>query len=167
MNADDFELRLQRQPLRAPPAAWRGEILSAACEALRGRVNCPQPAAAGQPWVERLRDWLWPHPMAWGALVAGWVAVAALNSAADAPLIARVQLGAGSTAFLAIRAADWGDVAGPDSATRPGAASNRPVPQPVAPDGARLVPNRTRPQHLLARREPHSDSNPCHETQAA
>jgi hypothetical protein len=155
MNADDFEHRLQRQPLRAPPAAWREEILAAAVRGLDGEQVATHGGAHGSArpaWVRwfkaaepdweapvlssaslrrRLRDWLWPHPVAWGALAACWATVVLLNSAADAPLIASVRLMAGSTSALALQAADWGDIIGP--AFAPQASPPAPGPSPKLP----------------------------------
>lgn len=162
MNADDFELRLQRQPLRAPPPEWRVEILAAAQRQRSGRAGGPSPAKPGalgtaRPtgeerrsavghgwsqsgvplpgWVEQVRAWLWPHPLAWGALAACWAVVGVLNSAADAPLLASVRLNAGSTAFLATQAAEWPDVTGASTAPqrRPPASSPSPaLPSPTS-----------------------------------
>lgn len=60
MKPDSLEAELHRQPFRPLPPAWREEILAAAAPA----------AAPG--W----RDYLWPHPRAWAALAAAWVATA-------------------------------------------------------------------------------------------
>jgi len=66
MNFDEFEAKLRQQPRREIPAKWREEILGP----LR-RDETDKPA----PWW---RQWLWPHPAAWGALAAVWVAIFAL-----------------------------------------------------------------------------------------
>lgn len=63
---DRFEEQLQRQPFRRVPAAWRREILNAA----------PAPS-----W----REWLWPSPVAWGAVAAAWVLIVALQLAMPHP----------------------------------------------------------------------------------
>ncbi len=72
MSHDDFEQRLQRQPLRPVPTEWREEILA---EAGRGsRVE-----GRAQNWVRspslvsRLSTILWPHPVAWAGLAAVWI----------------------------------------------------------------------------------------------
>lgn len=79
---EPFEKRLQRQPLREAPSAWREEILSAARQ--------PQPSrdASGVTWHSlfanlnsRLSTLLWPHPQAWAGLAAAWVLICALNFA--------------------------------------------------------------------------------------
>jgi hypothetical protein len=82
MKPDDFERRLQRQPLRQVPAAWRGEILQAARVAAS---QGPTPdASARRSMAEGARpSWLstlfWPNPKAWGALAAVWVMIFATN----------------------------------------------------------------------------------------
>lgn len=83
MNSDDFEQRLQRQPLRPLPPEWRADILAAA---RAGTVPSPLPPRPSS-LVCLLRDWLWPHPLAWGALAAGWALVVVLNSAAGGPVL--------------------------------------------------------------------------------
>ncbi len=84
MNFDDFESQLRRQPIRPLPAAWKAEILAAA-----RRAGDP-PAVRRSSLGAVLRDWLWPHPVAWGGLAAAWVLIFGLNLAAngDAPLVA-------------------------------------------------------------------------------
>lgn len=81
---EPFEHRLQRQPLRPVPSAWRAEILSAA------------ERAAGSSHVSRLtphascwRELFWPHPQAWAALAVVWVVILAVNltAAGDVPAV--------------------------------------------------------------------------------
>ncbi len=79
MSADDFEKLLRRQPLRPVPGDWRGEILAASRSAMAPRDAGADPA----PWIPRLRDWLWPNPVAWGALAACWLATLVLNQLAQ------------------------------------------------------------------------------------
>ena len=64
---DAFEQRLAAIPHRELPPEWRTRILSTAR------------AAERIPWSTHLAALLWPHPLAWGALVTGWLAIAALN----------------------------------------------------------------------------------------
>ncbi len=70
MNHDDqFEKRLQRQPPRELPAAWRSEILAAA-----NAVNAHPPRVE----VRRTSWWrelLWPCPQAWAGLGAAWLLI--------------------------------------------------------------------------------------------
>ena len=84
MNRDDqFEKRLQRQPLREIPTAWREEILAAA-EASRG----PTPVRAFNftSILKRcLRELLWPVPQAWAGLAALWLVILGVNFATREP----------------------------------------------------------------------------------
>lgn len=75
MNRDDqFEKRLQRQPLREIPSAWRKEILSAA----EAAVASPHSSAASRSssWW---RELFWPCPQAWAALAAVWLVILAAS----------------------------------------------------------------------------------------
>src|ERR1035441_4103681 len=85
MNADDFEQRVQRQPLRQLPGEWRQEILSAARQA-----SCPHHASRITHHVptsssllstlhHQLSTLLWPHPVAWAGLAAVWVVILGIN----------------------------------------------------------------------------------------
>ncbi len=83
MNSDDFERRLQRQPLRQVPAAWREGILAAARQASDSQ---PAPRATHHgalSLLSALRDQLaillWPHPAAWAGLAAIWLVIGGLN----------------------------------------------------------------------------------------
>jgi len=78
-ETEQFERRLQAQPVKKIPAGWRTEILAAAMS--RGsRVE-----SQGQelPWhstfVSRLFSVFWPHPKAWAGLAAVWVCILLLN----------------------------------------------------------------------------------------
>jgi hypothetical protein len=71
MKPDDFEQKLQRQPLWQIPSGWRGEILSAAERALR-----PAPRASFLSTLNhQLSTIFWPHPKAWAGLAAVWVLI--------------------------------------------------------------------------------------------
>jgi hypothetical protein len=91
MKPDDFESRLQRQPLRQMPPAWRAEILAAAREA-QAPVHASR--ITHRSWLStfnhQLSTLFWPHPKAWAGLAAVWIAIIALNlSARDtAPVLA-------------------------------------------------------------------------------
>ncbi|HTQ50788.1 MAG TPA: hypothetical protein VMJ12_08750 [Candidatus Acidoferrales bacterium] len=69
---EQFELRLNRQPLREVPAEWREEILAAA-----GRASSVERRGQGRfepsTLVSRLSTLFWPHPVAWAGLAAIWV----------------------------------------------------------------------------------------------
>jgi hypothetical protein len=78
MNHDDFEQKLQRQPLRPVPAEWREEILAQASRGAKAERRA-------QKWfwpsflVPRLSTILWPHPAAWAGLAAIWIFVFAVD----------------------------------------------------------------------------------------
>jgi len=63
---DPFEEKLRNQPFRQVPASWQREIINVA----------PAPS-----W----REWLWPSPVAWGAVATVWVLIALLQWAAPQP----------------------------------------------------------------------------------
>jgi hypothetical protein len=76
MKPDDFEQRLQRQPLRQIPTEWRQEILSPA----RDAQTSSRPAnVARRSWLStinhQLSALLWPHPKAWAGLAAVWILI--------------------------------------------------------------------------------------------
>jgi hypothetical protein len=74
MNTDDFEKRLQRQPLRQVPEAWRADILRAAEASTRNsKLETRNPH-----WLATI---LWPHPKAWAALAASWIMIMAVQFA--------------------------------------------------------------------------------------
>jgi len=78
MKPDEFEQKLQRQPLRQVPTGWREEILTAASKvgtarrAVRGRLG----EASLPNWLSTL---LWPNPQAWAGLAAVWILIFAVN----------------------------------------------------------------------------------------
>jgi len=77
MNKDDFEQRLQRQPLRSIPTEWRQEILEAADV---NRRNEPVRELTFAATIKlRLRELLWPCPKAWVGLAAVWLVILVLN----------------------------------------------------------------------------------------
>ena len=73
-----FEKRLKEAPRREIPAHWREEILMAASKihhpslwmAVFLKFRNPQ---------STIRNLLWPHPYAWGALAACWALIALLS----------------------------------------------------------------------------------------
>jgi hypothetical protein len=80
MNSDDFEKRLQHQPVRQVPPEWRAEILSAARQA-------SLPPHASHPSLlstlsSQLSALLWPRPIAWAGLAAVWLVIVGLNATA-------------------------------------------------------------------------------------
>jgi hypothetical protein len=73
---NEFEQKLQRQPLREIPGEWRGEILAAADVNRREAVRAFTSAATIRL---RLREFFWPAPAAWAGLAAVWIFIFALN----------------------------------------------------------------------------------------
>src|ERR1019366_505206 len=80
MKPDDFESRLQRQPLRQMPPDWRAEILAAAREA-QAPVHASR--ITHRSWLStfnhQLSTLFWPHPKAWAGLAAVWIFIFAVN----------------------------------------------------------------------------------------
>jgi hypothetical protein len=83
MKPDDFEQRLQRQPLRQVPAGWREEILAAA-DAASTAEQSPAAAGAIPAWRLFVARFSW----AGGAFAALWIALFSINAllaASDKP----------------------------------------------------------------------------------
>lgn len=79
MSMDDFEQRLQRQPLRPIPTEWRAEILSHANEApCASRITHHSILSTLN---HQLSTILWPCPKAWAGLAAVWLIILTLNLA--------------------------------------------------------------------------------------
>ena len=111
MNPDDFEKRLQRQPLRQVPAEWREEILSAARQASLPE-HAPRTTHHGSPsrsllstLNHQLSTLLWPHPAAWAGLAAVWVVILGINlTTRDAsPLVAKQASPVSPQVFMAFQ----------------------------------------------------------------
>lgn len=106
MKPEPIEQLLAAQPLRPPPAEWRADILAAAAAvSARPPISARRaPAAIAPAWSARLRDWLWPSPVAWGGLAAAWIAVFGLELAAPAllprPAVADVSLPNAASLFM-------------------------------------------------------------------
>jgi len=82
---DDFEKRLQRQPLRKIPSEWREEILRVAEASTRNSKL--ETTNSFSTLTSRLSSILWPHPKAWAGLAALWVVIAAVHFATnDSPV---------------------------------------------------------------------------------
>ncbi|RYD83744.1 MAG: hypothetical protein EOP84_07415 [Verrucomicrobiaceae bacterium] len=92
---NDHELRARLRSLREPAvdedaaATALRRSLSALEEDSRERLSAP---AAASPWT--WRDWLWPSPLAWAALVTIWVGITTVErSAAPEPQNHRMLAG--------------------------------------------------------------------------
>jgi len=85
MKPDDFEQKLQRQPLRQIPGEWREEILAAADvnrrnQPVREFTFAPMPFQRLLSILNhQLSTVLWPHPIAWAGLAAVWILIFAVN----------------------------------------------------------------------------------------
>jgi len=78
---NDFEKRLQRQPVRPVPSQWREEILDAARNATAS-VPTPRPTYGLLASLRHcLSPLLRPQRAAWIGLAAVWVVIIALNIA--------------------------------------------------------------------------------------
>ena len=93
---NDFEQRLQRQPLRPLPPSWRDEILKAARAAASASAEPSRPSPPILNFKFLILHCLWPHPKAWAGLAAAWIVILGLNSSATRP--AGVPMVARSTA---------------------------------------------------------------------
>src|SRR5215472_15522124 len=80
MNSDDFEKRLQRQPLRQIPPTWRDEILRTVAQ---NANRNPKPETGNISFLSslnsKLSTILWPNPKAWAGLAAVWLALFVLH----------------------------------------------------------------------------------------
>ncbi len=89
MKPDNFESRVQRQPLRQVPADWRAAILAAAEE-----MNARSSRAETSWWLA----WMLPSRVGWAALGAAWLLIIGLSFSGPAE--------SGPTSATAV-AADW------------------------------------------------------------
>ena len=71
MKPEDFEKRLQSQPMRQIPTEWRKQILRGATPARPSFLSTLN---------HQLSTILWPNPKAWAGLAAVWIAIFALQS---------------------------------------------------------------------------------------
>jgi hypothetical protein len=76
---DDFEKRLQHQPLRKIPFDWRQQILQDASSSQPSTLD-PRPSFLST-LNSKLSTILWPNPKAWAGLAAAWVVIFALQFA--------------------------------------------------------------------------------------
>ena len=81
MSMEDFEKRVERQPLRQLPAEWRGEILTAARQACRAPKGGNEEEAHSQAFTLKtlLSALLWPCPQVWAGLAVIWVGILGLH----------------------------------------------------------------------------------------
>ena len=91
MKPDDFEQRLQRQPLRAVPSEWRAEILAAANATADARESrSVESSVQSTSWW---RELVWPNPQAWAGLATVWLVifVLKLSTGNEARLVAKTS----------------------------------------------------------------------------
>jgi hypothetical protein len=106
MKPDNFEQRLQRQPLRQVPAEWREEILREGRRAAVPEIgdadtaSLPKWSWLSTSWLgeakrrrlnSQLSTILWPHPQAWAGLATVWILIFAVNFSTrdQSPIMAR------------------------------------------------------------------------------
>ena len=87
-NSDDFEQRLQRQPLRQIPAEWRAKILSKAHHASRMTHHVSFWRILISTLNSQLSTLLWPSPKAWASLAAIWLLLLIVNASTNDKSIA-------------------------------------------------------------------------------
>jgi hypothetical protein len=85
---DNFEQKLQSQPLRQLPGEWRGEILATATSRHVSRVTRH---AFFSTLNAQLSILLWPHPRAWAGLAAIWSLILAVNFSMRDPSPVRTE----------------------------------------------------------------------------
>ena len=84
MKPDNFESRLQQQPLRKVPADWRAEILAAGAPSIarhQGESGAAGPNDARHSEIPWWLVWLSPSRAGWAALGAAWLLIVALHLA--------------------------------------------------------------------------------------
>jgi len=103
MKPDDFEKRLQNQPLRQIPTEWRAEILQSA-------ASSPHPSRTMRRSVlstinHQLSAVLWFNPKAWAGLAAIWVVIFALQfkSQNNSPMVAAASAPRPSTILMSLK----------------------------------------------------------------
>jgi hypothetical protein len=96
MNPNDFEKRLQRQPLRKIPSEWRNQILKSAT---------PVPHVSRFTLHSFLSTLLWPNPKAWAGLAAVWILIIALHVAGheSTPMMATISATSSSDTVITLK----------------------------------------------------------------
>ena len=98
MNPDDFEKRLQRQPLREIPPEWR-EPDFAPC------LDDSPSSLVPLPLNHQLSTILWPNRKAWAGLAAVWILIFALHLAGreSTPMMATIPAAASSNTIMTLK----------------------------------------------------------------
>lgn len=92
---DDNELKARLTRLRVPPA----DVCTSADSLARAQAAFGEAESAGEeasPWT--WREWLWPSPLAWGAMTCLWLAALA-HEAANRPARADRTIAGNNAAF--------------------------------------------------------------------
>jgi hypothetical protein len=119
MNRDEqFEQRLQHQPLQPVPSVWRDEILSAAA-ARRGDEDAAALVAGWRLLFARM-------PLAWAALAALWLGMVGLNLTMPGPMVSVTLQSSASAQYAALANLD-------SPATEFATGHVLPMPAPKAP----------------------------------
>jgi len=108
MKPDDFEKRLQSQPMRQLPTEWRAQILQGAKQsaplARRSAAKAARPSLLSTI-ISQLSTILWLKPAAWASLAAVWIAIFALQSTSQkhSGTVATVSAPRPSTFFMSLK----------------------------------------------------------------
>jgi hypothetical protein len=113
MKPDDFEKRLQSQPMRQIPSEWRQQILqgakqstpsTAAPMARRSEAKAVRPSRLST-LIHQLSAVLWLKPAAWAGLAVVWVVIFALQSTSQkhSGMVATVSARAPSTFLMSFK----------------------------------------------------------------
>ena len=86
MSNDDFEKQLGTAPFKRVPETWRRDILHTAN--VKRQAGIPEQPDAGFGWW---KNWLWPRPLAWGALASVWLFILASSLITAGPGANTVQ----------------------------------------------------------------------------
>jgi hypothetical protein len=77
---EQFEHRLNRQPLRQIPGEWRAKIMAVARDAQASRDLTPFNHRSLLSTIRhQLFTLLWPHPKAWAGLAMVWILIFTVN----------------------------------------------------------------------------------------
>jgi hypothetical protein len=144
MNDDEFEQRLQRQPLKKIPPAWRTEILVAADVNRRNAPVRELTFAATFP-VLLWRELICPCRRIWVGLAPVWVALLVFNathSDQNQPKIAKSTMAPGEMRLaLQDQQRILAEIIGPQWPTSPAEPPRRPNNQPRSEQQSRLGMN--------------------------
>jgi hypothetical protein len=90
----DLEDELRKLQPANPPAAWRRDILARCASAVQAESE-----VTSTGW----RAWLWPSPLAWGALAAVWFVLGIIDVASPQAPLAEHRTAENQSNILAAR----------------------------------------------------------------